>query len=108
MEPAATYTVTVTAETLLRWCAAMAVKRVSVSDTARHSTTGGTPLMTDSFDTSNRFTVVNSASTYGMVTRPTPNLVRTLKALLFEGRLPLTDWVLVVPVGQMAAQSRLP
>lgn len=89
-----------TAETLLRWCAAMGGPRAWVNDTARYFKTRALQSVADSLGTSHCFAVATSVWTIGTVECILHQLliVRTSKALLNKGCVPLEDWMLVEPV----------
>lgn len=85
-----------------RWCAAIGVPWMWVSDTVRHFKTRALQLVAESVGTSHRFAVANSAWTNGTVEHMMRELVRIFKVLHNEKRCPLADWVLIVPVVQCA------
>ena len=55
-------------------------------------------MVADTLGTSHHFAVANSAWTNGTVERMMRAIIRTLKALLNEGRRSLDEWVNIVPV----------
>ena len=69
-----------------------------VSDMARHLNSRAPQLVAESLGIAHSVVVTNSALTNGMVERMIHGLLRTFKALPAEGRRPLADWVLVVPI----------
>lgn len=98
MEPAATCTAAVTAETLLPLCAVMGVPRRWVSDTARHFKNRALRLVADALGTWHRFAVANSPWIDRTVKRMMRGIMSTFQAIVNRNHRPLAEWMQPVPV----------
>lgn len=91
LKPVEASTVAVTAETVLGWCVAMGVPRVSMNDTARHFKNQALRLVTEALGTSHRFAVANSPLINATVERMIREVVGTFKAIANKKRCLLTE-----------------
>ena len=102
MEEAATCTAEVAARGLLRWCSVIGVPRVWVTDTAKHFKNHALGLVVEHLGADHRFSVSNTAWTNGTVERMMLRIITMFRVVASATRIPLMDWVRIVPVVQAA------
>ena len=62
-------------------------------------------LVAEHLGADRRFSIVNTASTNGTVERMMLEIVKTVRAVASTARIPLKDWVRIVPVVQSALNA---
>ena len=103
MEEAATCTVEVAARTLLRWCSVIGVRRVWVSDRAKYFKNLALRLVAAHLGADHRFSVADTAWANSTVDRMMLDIAKTFRTVASVARIPLKDWVRIVPVVQQVA-----
>ena len=84
----------------LTWCKIIGVPEVWVSDTASHFKNQMMAALEKSLGVDGRFSVANSPWSNGTCGRMMREVVRTLKAMIHEGRRTAQVWVELVPAVQ--------
>ena len=104
-EETATCTAKVAARMLLRWCSVIGVPNVWVSDTGNHFKNRALRLMAKLLGADHRFWVANTACTNGKDRRMMLEIMKTFRAVASAARIPLKDWMRIVPVVQAALNA---
>ena len=81
------------------------VPRVWVSDAANHFKNRALRLMAEHLATDGRFSVANTAWTSGTIERIMLKIVKTFRMVASATRIPLKEWVRIVPVVQVALNA---
>ena len=76
-----------------------------MSDTARHFKHRAFQLVAKHLGADHRFSVVITAGTNGTVERVMLEIVKTIRVVASAARIPLKDWVRIVPVVQVSMDA---